>query len=98
MRLGAFGNVHRADFHHYATRGVIVEAIGRRSAALQLRRFRRHVVSIAKVIVHAVHSALRGLKKADVKQLRDTPALESCACRTSVSAESPRHSAAQIVY
>jgi hypothetical protein len=26
MRLGGFGNVHRADFHRHATRGVIVEA------------------------------------------------------------------------
>ena len=29
MRLGGLGNVHRADFHRYTARGVIVEAIGR---------------------------------------------------------------------
>jgi hypothetical protein len=26
MRLGGFGNVHRADFHHYTAGGVVVEA------------------------------------------------------------------------
>jgi hypothetical protein len=67
MRLGGFGNVHRADFHHYTAGGVVVEAVCWRSAALQLRRPRRDVVPSAQVIVHEVHGMLRGLKKADVK-------------------------------
>jgi hypothetical protein len=49
---------------------LLAPAVCFRSATLHLRRLRRHVVPSAQVLVHEVHSMLRGLKKADVKQSR----------------------------
>jgi hypothetical protein len=87
MRLGGLGNVHRADFHRYTTRDVIVEAIVCQPAALQLPRFRRHIISNAQVIVDQFPQRAAWAEESRRETFRDTLALESCASGTSVSAE-----------